>query len=77
MVYISQERGDGFLVLQNPNFRLDLNRNQNLAYFVTGRGSKQKKLATYKSIQRGREVLEIIKSQHNENPDSVFVFPED
>ena len=76
MLFISQEREDSHIMLHDPKLILFFNHNSGISYFSVEENGNERILAEYPTIQRGREVLERIKNQFSDYPDSVFSFPE-
>lgn len=78
MLFISQERADGYYCFFDPDIRLELNKISGVAYFKTRNWDGQEIIyAKYPTKKRGKEILNRIIEQRKVNPDSLFEFPEE
>ena len=74
MIVVSQERGDGFYLVHDPNLKLELNKRSGVAYFKLVR--EDKIIAQYPTLHRGKEIFKKMLTQYKTEPDSIFRFPE-
>lgn len=74
MLIVSQERGDGFYAVHDPNIKLELNKRSCVAYFKLVK--EDRIIAQYPTLQRGKDVFKKMLTQYKTEPNSIFRFPE-